>query len=366
MRTRLTVALLTALALAACSGGGGNSSVPNQNSNGNSQTTQSLTTQESAQTGSEAALSSVEQGDEENGLYNGNMGITLAGMYRTTQSAPDGTCHNGVEKTVTVISPTEKKYDVKYFYDKACTQLAREVVSDVVNNGSGEIITRVATNYNHSALLISTRRTNFSITGTLGSGNFTETAIGSLTIGTSSTPATQHGRSFTVSTASGSNVSTITGNSGHIVNNGNPKVDESFGHSAILSNVTKTTDSSGNIIFAGGRNGTFYKGALGSLTLSSAPPFTISGGTQIGTGSVNGTVTFDNDGELTAINVTAALLDGDTVALSGSGDPITINGTVKDSGGNVLATVVLDGYGDGIITYANGTQGVVTDWHIVA
>jgi len=354
------LALIAGLTLAACSGGGGGSSTTP--SNGNGQSTQSLSQQEVAETGTEAVFASAEQGDDENGLYNGNMGTSMA-SYRVALSAFDGQCHNGVEKTVTVINPNEKKYDVKYFYDSTCTQLAREVVSYVTTSGSGESVTRTKTNYNHSGLLLSTRSTNFSITG--AAGNFTETVTSALTIGTASSPSAQYGRTDTISTPSGSNVSSITGNSGHIVNDINLNVSEEFGHTAQLANVTETVDSSGDVTFAGGRNGTFYKGAIGSLTLSSAPPFTVTGGTQYGTASVSGSITFDADGNMTAITITATLLNGDTVAMSGSGSPIAIDGTVKDPSGNGVATFVVDQYGDGIITYANGSQRQIVDWHVV-
>ena len=362
MRTRLAFALLTALALAACSGG--SSSTPSApGGSGTTTQTQSLTTQEAAQAGTEAVFDPVEQGDNENGLYNGTMGPAYMTSYVTLQSVADGTCHNGVERTVTVISPTEKKYETKYFYDKVCTELARDVVADVVNNGLGESVTRVAKNYGANGTLLSTRTTAYSITGS--SGNFSKTETSSLVIGTSTSPAAQYGLTETVATSSGSNTSSITGNSGHLTNNGNPAVDESFAHTAQLNNLTKTVDSSGNVIFAGSRAAQEYKGPFGSLTLSSSPPFTIGGASAYRTDSISGSVTFDNDGDLTNVSINATLFNGDTVAASGSGDPITVNGTVMSSSGTTIATFTVDQFGDGIITYANGSQGLIYDWHVV-
>jgi hypothetical protein len=359
MRTRLLLALIAGLTLAACSGGGGGSSTT---PSGGSNQTQSLTQQEIAQTGTEATFAAVEQGDDDNGLYSGNMGPSMSSLYRTPMSAFDGQCHNGVEKTKTVVNSSETEYDVKYFYDSACTELAREAVSYVTINGSGESITRTKTNYNHSELLLSTRNTNFSLTGS--AGNFTDTITSELTIGTATSPWAQYGRTETVSTPSGSSTSTIQGNSGHTTDNENLNVAEEFGHTAQLVGVTETVDSSGDVTFAGGRNGTFYKGAIGSLTLSSSPPFTVTGGTEYGTASVTGSVTFDADGNMTAITINATLLNGDTVAMSGSGSPLSITGTVS-SGGTTVATFVVDQFGDGVITYANGTQGQIVDWHVV-
>ena len=208
MRTSVASALLgalaiaLALALAGCSGGGGSSAPSTPGSGGSTTQPQSLTTQEAAQVGAEAAFDPVEQGDTENGLYDGTMGPTYMSSGLALQSAADGTCHNGVERTVTVIGPTEKKYETKYFYDKACTTLARDVVADVVNNGTGESVTRTARNYAANGTLLSTRSTALSITGS--PGNFTKTETGSLVIGTSTAAAAQYGHTETVATSSGS------------------------------------------------------------------------------------------------------------------------------------------------------------------
>jgi hypothetical protein len=357
-------ALLAALTLAACSGGGGSSSTPTNlgNSSGNNNTL-SISTTETGTTGAEAGLDPVEQGDLENGVYNGSINLAQADSRSILGTPADGLCHNGVELTVTVISPTEKIYDEKHFYDKACTTLAREVVSDVVKNGTGYGVTRTAKNFSANGALLSTRNTSFSTVG--ASGNFTATIISALTIGTATSPSAQFGRTETVATPSGSNVSTITGNSGHVVNDGNPAINESLGHQGVLVSVTKTVDVSGNVTYAGEHDGTFFRGALGSLTLSATPPFTVSGGTQYGTASQTGSVVFDSSGNLTSVNVTGTMLSGDTFAVTSAGSPLVVSGTIKGSGGNTVATFQVDQFGDGTISYANGTQGLIVDWHVV-
>jgi len=356
--------LALALALAGCSGGGGGLNAAPSGSSGDTTQSQALTTQEVAQAGTEAAFDPVEQGDSENGLYNGTMGPTYMSGFVALQSAADGNCHNGVERTVTTISATEKKYETKYSYDKACATLARDVVADVISNGTGETVTRIAKNYAANGTLLSTRTTGYSVTGS--GGNFTKTETSSLVIGTSSTPAAQYGRTETVATATGSKISTVTGNSGHVVGNANPAVNESFGHMAQLTNLTKTVDTSGNVTFAGARAAQEFKGAFGSLTLSTAPPFAIApSSAQYGSSSISGTVTFDADGDLTNVSINATLFNGNTVAASGSGDPITVAGTIKNSSGTTIATFTVDQFGDGTISYSNGTQGVIDDWHVV-
>jgi len=355
-------ALFAAVTLAACSGGGGGSSSTPNLGNGNGNTTSSFSQTEAGTTGAEAGLAPVEQADGESGVYNGS--ISLASDARSLLGIPaDGSCHNGSELTITVVNANEKIYDEKHFFEPSCVHLAREVVSDVVKNGAGYSVTRVAKNYNAAGLLLSTRNTSFSTTGS--AGNFTSTVISSLTIGTSTSPAAQFGRTETVATSSGSNVSNITGNSGHVVNIGAPAVNESFGHQGVLVGFTKTVDTSGNITYAGEHDGTFFKGPLGSLTLSSSPPFTVSGGTQYGTAVQTGSVTFDASGNLTSVNVSGTMLNGHTFTVTSAGSPLVISGTIKNASGTTIATFQVDQYGDGIITYANGTQAVIDDWHVV-
>jgi hypothetical protein len=189
---------------------------------------------------------------------------------------------------------------------------------------------------------------------------------GDVTIGTSTSPAVQFGHQFTVAPQSGS-VSTIAANSGKVVNNGNPRINESFGHMGVLSNGTMTIDSSGNITFAASHAGTFFKGPLGSLTLSSTPPFTVSGGTELGTNNVSGSVEFDKYGNIVAVSITGTLWNGDSINVSSTGTPpgVSINGTITDPSGNNVATFSVDQNGNGIITYANGQQALIFDWHVV-
>src|SRR5579872_313306 len=362
MRTRIIFAILAAVAIAGCSGGGG-SSLPSPHNGGSTQ--QSI--KEQAQTATEAAFDPIETADLEAGLYNGQMGVALS-----TSRAPlsgfsnsNGACNHGVEHFVTVISPTQTQYETKYFYDNACTQLARDVVALVtMNSSSSESIVRTATNYNRSGLVLSTRKSNYALTGSVG--DFSAVLTSGLFIGTSTNPAAQFGRQFTIAPQSG-NVSTIAANSGHIVNVDIPSINESFGHMGVLQNGTMTTDSSNNVTFAGTHSGTFSKGPLGSLTLSSAPPFTVSGGTMLGTTTVQGSVEFNSTCDIVSVNITGTLWNGDNIVVTSTGTApgVAINGTITTASGGAVATFSVDEYGDGIITYADGNQALIIDWHVV-
>jgi hypothetical protein len=363
MRTRIIFAILASVAIAGCSGGGGlglgSTTTPKSDQ---------ATTQEVAQAGTEAAFAPIETGSLEVGLYDGEMGVPLSSARAPLSaftSSPAGSCNKGVEHTVTVISSTQTQYETKYFYDKSCATLARDVVSlATMNSSSSETIVRTATNYNLSGLVLDTRKSNFAITG--APGNFSAVVTSDVFIGTSTAAAVQLGRQFTVAPQSG-NVSTIAANSGKIVNVGNPRINESFGHMGVLSNGTMTTDSSGDVTFAGSHAGTFFKGPFGSLSLSAAAPFTVSGGSELGTTNVSGSVGFDPMGNISSVSITGTLWNGDSIAVSSSGTPpgVAINGTITDPSSNPVATFSVDQNGNGIITYASGWQALILDWHVV-
>jgi hypothetical protein len=358
MRTRILFAILASIAIAGCSGAGANLTGPTGSNPGGS--TQSISKQDVAQGATEAAFDPIEAGTLDAGLFNGNMGVALTATP-STQST--GTCKNGIEHTVTVISSNETQYETKYFYDNACTELARDVVSDVtMNSSSSETVVRTAKNYNLSGTLMSTRDTNYNITG--APGNFSAVVTSDVYIGTATTPTILFGRQFTVAPQSGS-VYTMAANSGRVVNNAN--LNHSYGHMGVLSNGTITLDSSGDVTFAGSHAGTFFRGPMGSLTLSSAPPFTVSGGTQLGTTNVSGSVEFDSNCDIVSVNISGTLWNGDKIVMTSSGTPptVAINGQITDPSNNPVATFTVDQYGDGVITYADGSQGLIVDWHLV-
>ncbi len=358
MRTRILFAILASVVIAGCSGAGSSLTNPSGSNPGGS--TQSVSKQDVAQGATEAAFDPIEAGTLDAGLFNGNMGVTL-----TAAAAPQstGTCKNGVEHTVTVISSNQTQYETKYFYDKACAELARDVVSLVtLNSSSSETVVRTAKNYNLSGTLLSTRDTNFNITGS--PGNFSAVVTSDVFIGTSTSPTIMFGRQFTVAPQS-STVYTLAANSGRVVNNAN--LNHSYGHMGVLSNGTITLDISGDVTFAGSHAGTFIRGPMGALTLSSAPPFTVSGGTALGTTNLSGSVEFDANCDIVSVNVNGTLWNGDSIVVTSSGTPptVAINGQITDPSNNPVATFTVDQYGDGVITYADGSQGLIVDWHLV-
>ena len=360
MRSTLVCAIAASFALAGCGAGGGSGTAvppvqqPVQNANTNSQAA------------AQAAMAPVSAGDLTNGLFGGSYGVTLNGGARPASvKALTSNCVDRHEFFITHVSPTETIYEIKYFYDNACTQLAKDVVADVtIPNPSSETIARTAKWYNLSGTQLANRVANFSVTGS--PSNFAAVLTSSFFVGSSQQPMNQFGGALTVAPQN-ANTLTIAGNHADIFNDNAPQVNASFGVSAALQNVTATVDGSGNVTFAGTRNESLSVGSLYSLSMPSSPPFSVSGGSVVGTGSATGSIQFDAAGQLMAVNVTVTTSNGFKVVMTSSGSPgsISINGVVTNGQGQQVATFTVDQYGNGVITYANGQQALIIDWHIV-
>ncbi|HXW77067.1 MAG TPA: hypothetical protein VEJ20_06620 [Candidatus Eremiobacteraceae bacterium] len=353
-------ALAATILLAGCGGGSGvlgGSTPPVGGQSGAQADTQSA---------AQAAMAPVSTGDMLAGLYDGAYGSTLSTQTHALSVTPQSTiCNNKHEEITTVVSSTETIYENKYFYDSACTELAKDVVADVtIPSSSTENIVRTVKWYNEAGTEMANRNGNFNITGS--AGDFTAVLQSAFFVGTSTQAANQYGGQFTVAPQN-SDTWTLAGGHADVFNDDKPSVNASFGVVAALQNATVSVDSSGDVTFAGTRNLTLSMGSLYGLTLSSAPPFSVSGGSTLGSGTATGSVEFNSAGQLEAVNITVDTVRGYTVVMTSSGSPgsISINGVVTNSSDVQVATFTVDQYGDGVITYANGNQALIIDWHIV-
>jgi len=354
---------IAALLIAGCSGGAGTSLGPPAPGGGNSGGTQSSASD--AQAEAQAALDPVQNAEDSADFSSGVTAQPLS-AGPVAQTASDPTCKNHHERIVTVISPTETKYENKYFYDSACTELAKDSVADVTMvSSSSENINKTVTFYNLAGTQLAQRQAQYTITG--APNNFSAVLTSALFIGTSTSPANQYDHQLTVAPQS-QYVDTRSANSGFIDNDGRPAINMSFGGSGLLTNGTQTFDpSSGDTTFAGTHTESYVKGSLGSLSLPSSPPFSVQGGTAVGTGTLTGSVAFDSDGNVVSVAVTGTMRNGDNISVTSSGTPpgVSINGTITTSSGNPVATFSVDQFGDGVITFANGQQALIIDWRIV-
>lgn len=357
MRFVLLFALVGSLALTGCAAGGGGSTLPPVQPAGNATA--------DAQAAAQAAMVPVSTGDLTAGLFGGGYGPMFSVAASPAVKALSMACVNRHEYIVTHTSPTETIYEIKYFYDAACSQLAKDVIADVtISSPSSESIARTATWFNHSGTKLADRAANFNITGS--PGDFALVLTSAFYVGTSTQAANQFGGQLTVA-PQGAGVFTVAGDHADIFNDVKPAIDKSFGVSAALQNVTATVDGSGDVTFAGGRTLSLAVAPLYGLTMPSAPPFVVSGGTMVGSGNAAGSVEFDAAGQLMLVDVTVNTVKGFNVVMTSSGSPgsIAINGTVTNPSGVQVATFTVDQYGDGVITYANGTQALIIDWRIV-
>jgi hypothetical protein len=357
MRTPIIAALVTASLLAGCGGGGGSAPAPLTGGGGGS--TSTLSAQDVAQSATAAAFEPIDTGEADAAVGSGSLGT--ASTFRSTQSASPQAlgfvCKNRHTRIVTINGGTVTVETIAY-YDNACTQLERDAVAVHTVSGSTETVNRTVTTYNQAHLQLGVRKATYTLTGSTNNGSWT--IISAFYPGTSATPLSQYGHAATLSSAA------YAATTGRIINDAKPSINASYGHQ-VATNATVSSDASNDVTFTGTRNGTLFKGALNGLTLSAAPPFTISGGTQLGSSALTGSVTFGPGGDLVNVTLNGTLAGGNTLAVTTttSNGAIVINGTVTSPSGASVATFSVDEDGNGILTLANGTQVPIVDWHVV-
>jgi hypothetical protein len=354
MRTPILAALVAAALLAGCGGGGGTS--PSGSSGIIPSGGSSLSPQDIAQASTDAAFEPMDTGEADNTIAFG--GIGTSSSSRSAQSLPHA-CKNRTTRTKTVNGDGSVTVEIIRYYDDACTQPERDAVSVYASSGGTATVSRTITTYNLAHLQLGVRKSQYALTGSSNNGSWVVTSA--FYPGTSTSPITQYGHAASLS------ASAYTANTGRIANDPKPSINASYGHQSTV-NATVASDSSGNTTFTGTRNGAAFKGALGALTLSSAPPFTVSGGTQLGTSALTGSVTFDADGDLTAVSLTGTLVNGHQLVVTSStaaNGAVTVDGTITTSSGAPFATFTTDASGNGILTLASGTQVPIVDWHVI-
>ncbi len=354
MRTPILAALVAAVLLAGCGGGGGSS--PSGSSIIPPPGGSSLSTQDVAQASSDSAMEPMDTGEADAAVGNGILGASSTS--RSAQSLPHA-CKNRTTRTKTVNADGSVTVETIHYYDDACTQPERDAVAIFFSSGGTATVARTITTYNLAHLQLGVRKSQYALTGSTTNGSWVVTSA--FYPGSSTTPLTQYGHAASLS------ASAYSANTGRIANDAKPSINASYGHQSVV-NATISNDSSGNTTFNGTRNGTAFKGALDALSLSSAPPFTVSGGTQIGTSALTGSVTFDADGNLASVSITGTLVSGNKLVVSSStaaNGAVTVNGTITTAAGAPFATFTTDASGNGIFTLANGTQLPIVDWHVI-
>ncbi len=303
-----------------------------------------------------------------------------------------GVCRDGREFIVTENSTgTPIQTESKYFFDKGCTQLARDVVRTWTAGATAgsETVRKTASDYAlHNTTPISVKNSTLNYTnGTFTKLGYTDFADGFvleannlLKIGT--TKSISSDLEMVMQPASGSVNSYCTDSAG-FNEIAIAKLDKEFGWSggAFGSPTnTRTQNSAHSATWSSTHTGTAYSGASGALSIATGsansscpiatPNYTLSGGTSDGTYTIPITVTFD-DGIISDLSISNATLhNGDTlnVATNVHALPASanfINGTIT-SGSTTVATFNVNAFGHGVLTVTKtGAQFVIVDWHVV-
>jgi hypothetical protein len=385
MRTiSLGLALTAALIVAGCGGGGSTPAAPSSSGSGSGATTMS-----------ETAVSTTNAvGAPMNSLsdYN-NATSSLQSVARSTQSITLNTCQTTAAGGSSEFFSPDKNGDPnsteqQYFYDSACSSLARDIVRIWTSTGtSSETVNRTAKIYaagNGTAIATRTDaetlvNATFDQYGfAIPADGFARSNAGMLQY--SGTNSVASDDELVIGALSGGGESFCGDSAGYNVN-GIPSLGETFGwQGGVFSGGTRVVNGDGSVTWTATHAGSTAKGAIGALSISvgtqntacpvTTPQFTLAGGTSLGTYSIPTTATYKS-GLLIGLTIAnATLANGTTLSVTTNTgvSPMSnlfITGIISSAGASV-ATFTVDAFGDGTLTMsAGGTQYVVTDWHVV-
>ena len=383
MRTPLLVVLAATMTLAACGGGGGTSTMPSTGGGGSTQSsqTQSQTAIDATNALGDPLKSTADFNDTTSGT------ATAERSMNKTVMLTSGVCNNGVEFWAPDKNGDPNSTQEQYFYDAACTEIARDVVRIYTINGTAETVNRTESQYainNNTPIATRSTTVNY-INGTYGNNGYPVVADGFARDDASSTnisgSKTIVADDELVMQAGSSGTNAWCGDSAGYNATGIAALNETFGwQGGVLTGGTRTLNNDGSVTWTATHAGSVFTAAIGSLSVAtgsenaacpiSTPQYTLSGGTSQGSYSIPVTATYMH-GELTSLTVTnAQLANGNTlnVATNASVSNTSSNfitGTIAN-GSTQIATLAVDCFGDGTLTVtSSGAQYVIDDWHVV-
>ena len=381
MRTPLLLTVLSAtLVFAGCGGGGGSSAVPSTGGGSNSGAS-SQSVSENAITAANSLGSPVKTLTNYNGAISGASAGRIAATMSTSSS-----CANNREFFAPDKNGDANSTEVQYFYDSACTQLARDTVRLYTITGNSETVNRTEkiyaiNNTTPSAVrsdATTIRNATFDANGyPIVANGFQRSNSGYLDLAGSRTIDSDE---ELVMQPGSNGVNSFCSDSAGFNATGIASLNETFGWQGGVSGGTRTVNSDGSVTWSATHAGNTYKGAIGSLSINvaaantgcpiTAPEYTIAGGTQGNAYSIPVTVTYKS-GMLQNLTVTNATLpNGNTLNVTTNSNVApTSNGFITgivSSNGSQFATFSVDAFGDGTLTVtSSGAQYVITDWHVV-
>ena len=384
MRTPLLVVLAATMTLAACGGGGGSTStMPSAGGGGSTQSsqTQSQTAIDATNALGDPVKSTADFNDTTSGTS------TAERSMNKTVMLASGVCNNGVEFWAPDKNGDPNSTQEQYFYDAACTELARDVVRIYTIAGASETVNRTESQYainNNTPIATRTTTVNY-LSGTYGNNGYPVVANGFARDASSTTnisgAKTIVGDDELVMQAGSSGTNNWCGDSAGYNATGIASLNETFGwQGGVLTGGTRTLNNDGSVTWSATHAGSVFTGAIGSLSIAigsenttcpiATPQYTLSGGTSQGAYSIPVTATYMH-GELTNLTVdNAQLANGNTLNVTTNGNVSNtssnfITGTIAN-GSTQIATFAVDCFGDGTLTVtSSGAQYVIDDWHVV-
>lgn len=405
MRFKLPYGLLIiALSLTACGGGGGGSAsvpsgtgsvpyTPSGSTSGPDIDAQPAKAEVISMTNAVGAavdsFSTFEGSSEQVALA-----VQRASLQRDT-APTGGTCNNGVIVNVPDLNGDADSTETRAYYDSACTNLARDTVRQF-QPGTGGVTEIVnSTSKQYASGLPQTPTSVRSDVTTYSNATITKNGYPSLTPGyeRSSTGFVYIGSTKTLvldyelimEPQSGGVNQFCSDNAGYSIvetDTNDGLTYESFGWGSLVSSGKRTVNGDGSVTWSGTHAGTTYSGSAGSIQVATgaantacpmtAPEFTISAPTKLGSSTLPISATYD-DGVLQNLAIAnASLAGGVTLNVSTNtqltpGNPDFITGTLSNGSGP-FASFYTDAFGDGALTISvQGTayQYAITAWHVM-
>jgi hypothetical protein len=227
----------------------------------------------------------------------------------------------------------------RYFYDDACTSLARV---ETIDSRNGRLVV-TATTYGRSGLALAQRTTEYGPQSRSAASRLTQGSGSSVIALANVSWATRPGGAQTAS----------------IARVGDPQ------HASI--GVVETVDvKTGDGTLRGASQGSAYRSAAGGLAVSMDAPYRViaADSSKIDDGASSWSARLDRNGLPQSLAVRGTRrVDG--LSLEVRTVDGRFAGRIDGADGSVLAEFNLDRLGDGLVRFAGGETGTIADWHIL-
>ncbi len=256
-------------------------------------------------------------------------------------------CTKGVSAGPAVRSGNAVDQERRYYYDEACTTIARTVVIHREANGS----TVTATTFDPAGERIAQRKTEYDIRRS--GGDLSTRAASRVTAGTTNSVVALANAAWDES--GDGRVSTS------VARIGDPQT-SSVGV-AVAATGTERTAADGTREVSAQSSGPLFHGPAGGLAVTLSAPYQIMSAPQsrVGVESGRWSEAIDRGLPVRLSVHNASLSQG--LRLDVTTQDGRIVGTISNAGGKTLARMNVDRFGNGSVSYANGDSAGIADWH---